>query len=261
MPQFFARNPASPRPVGAQWPSAAPRGFRARVVVEHARGELAGVGDELAVFRHPQQSQATSARPTGRSRARRLRGAARDRSRRARIRRECDATASTRSRASVRLPAVVTSRQSPGTPPRPTRPRSWCSCDTPKRSASRTTIVDAFGTSTPTSMTVVATSTSISPAANARMMASFSSLGIRRAAARIRRPASAGLAVSCASTVGDVCAAVWTASRALALGVVLDPLASIAGHTTKAWRPCASSSATRSQTRGNHPGFSASGTT
>ena len=31
----------------------------------------------------------------------------------------------------------MTSRHSPGTPPRPTRPRSWCSCETPNRSASR----------------------------------------------------------------------------------------------------------------------------
>ena len=37
----------------------------------------------------------------------------------------------------------------------------------PKRSASRITITVAFGTSTPTSMTVVATSTSSSPARNA----------------------------------------------------------------------------------------------
>ena len=39
-------------------------------------------------------------------------------------------------------------------------------------------MVDAFGTSTPTSTTVVATSTSISPRANACMTASFSSEGI-----------------------------------------------------------------------------------
>ena len=39
--------------------------------------------------------------------------------------------------------------------PRPTRPRSWWSCDSPKRSACSTTITVAFGTSTPTSTTVV----------------------------------------------------------------------------------------------------------
>ena len=37
--------------------------------------------------------------------------------------------------------------------------------------------------------------------------------------------------------------------------------ASIAGHTTKPWRPCATSSARRSHTRGRHAGRSASGTT
>ena len=68
-----------------------------------------------------------------------------------------------------RLGASVTSRHSPGWPPRPTRPRSWCSWETPNRSASRITITVALGTSTPTSMTVVATSTSTSPAAKRRI--------------------------------------------------------------------------------------------
>ena len=43
--------------------------------------------------------------------------------------------------------------------PRPTRPRNWCSCARPKRSACSMTISAALGTSTPTSITVVATST------------------------------------------------------------------------------------------------------
>ena len=38
----------------------------------------------------------------------------------------------------------------------PMRPRSWCSCDRPKRSACSTTITVALATSTPTSITVVA---------------------------------------------------------------------------------------------------------
>ncbi len=50
--------------------------------------------------------------------------------------------------------------------PRPTRPRSWCSADRPYRSAFSMTMILAFGTSTPTSMTVVDTSTSSSPALN-----------------------------------------------------------------------------------------------
>ena len=56
-----------------------------------------------------------------------------------------------------------TSRQYDCSAPRPTRPRSWWSCARPKRSASCTIITVAFGTSTPTSITVVATSTSSSP--------------------------------------------------------------------------------------------------
>ena len=43
--------------------------------------------------------------------------------------------------------------------PRPTRPRSWCSWARPKRSACSITMIVAAGTSTPTSTTVVATST------------------------------------------------------------------------------------------------------
>ena len=77
--------------------------------------------------------------------------------------------------------ASVTSRHSPGSPPRPTRPRSWCSCEIPNRSASITTIMVASGTSTPTSMTVVATSTSIPSAplrsAKRRITSSLSSPG------------------------------------------------------------------------------------
>ncbi len=62
--------------------------------------------------------------------------------------------------ARVRAAVPVTSRHRPACPPRPIRPRSWCSWETPKRSASRITITVEFGTSTPTSMTVVETSTS-----------------------------------------------------------------------------------------------------
>ena len=40
--------------------------------------------------------------------------------------------------------------------PRPTRPRNWCNCDKPNFSALSMTITLAFGTSTPTSITVVA---------------------------------------------------------------------------------------------------------
>ena len=72
------------------------------------------------------------------------------------------------------------SRRAPGGPtagscercsPRPTRPRSWCSWEIPKRSAFSTSITVAFGTSMPTSITVVATSTSASPEANSAIAA------------------------------------------------------------------------------------------
>ena len=64
--------------------------------------------------------------------------------------------------------ARETSRQYDCSAPRPTRPRSWWSCASPKRSASWTIITVAFGTSTPTSITVVATRTSSSRALKRR---------------------------------------------------------------------------------------------
>ena len=57
--------------------------------------------------------------------------------------------------------------------PRLTRPRNWCSCDSPKRWASSMTMIVALGTSTPTSTTVVDTSTLIRPCRNASMTAVF----------------------------------------------------------------------------------------
>src|SRR5206468_12140037 len=59
--------------------------------------------------------------------------------------------------------------------PRPIRPRSWWSWERPKRSACSINISVAFGTSIPTSITVVETRTWISPALKRRMIASFSS--------------------------------------------------------------------------------------
>jgi hypothetical protein len=55
------------------------------------------------------------------------------------------------------------STQADAAAPRPTRPRSWCSWLRPKRSACSITISEALGTSTPTSITVVLTSTPIWP--------------------------------------------------------------------------------------------------
>ena len=58
--------------------------------------------------------------------------------------------------------------------PRPTRPRSWCNCDRPNRSAFSMSITVAFGTLTPTSMTVVATMIWAFPLANRCIWWSFS---------------------------------------------------------------------------------------
>ena len=58
--------------------------------------------------------------------------------------------------------------------PRPTRPLSWWSCDSPNRSAFSITIIFAFGTFTPTSITVVDTSMLISPRTNSSITSSFS---------------------------------------------------------------------------------------
>ena len=75
--------------------------------------------------------------------------------------RELEAVASCpRRRAAARDCLGPNSRQTDACSPRPMRPRSWCSWLMPKRSAPSTSMTVAFGTSTPTSMTVVATSTS-----------------------------------------------------------------------------------------------------
>lgn len=63
--------------------------------------------------------------------------------------------------------------------------------ETPKRSASMITMAVALGTLTPTSMTVVATRTSTSPAANRRMTSSFSSGCIRPCSTSTLSPESA----------------------------------------------------------------------
>src|SRR6266850_2544351 len=59
--------------------------------------------------------------------------------------------------------------------PRPTRPRSWCSCASPNRSACSISMTVAFATSIPTSMTLVATRMCTALSRNARIVASRSS--------------------------------------------------------------------------------------
>src|SRR5690554_98766 len=58
--------------------------------------------------------------------------------------------------------------------PRPTRPRNWCSWARPSRSGFSMIISDALGTSTPTSITVVATSKSSSPFLKRSITSAFS---------------------------------------------------------------------------------------
>ena len=93
----------------------------------------------------------------------------------------------------------------------------------------------ALGTSTPTSMTVVATSTSILPAAKALIVASFSAAGIWPCSGATRRSdrcpaASPGAAFSTAIAVPSSAAETF-------------------GHTTYACLPAATSSRTRSHAR------------
>ena len=88
----------------------------------------------------------------------------------------------------------------------------------PKRSASSTTITVAFGTSTPTSITVVAMSTWSSPARKRPITASFSADGSRPWSRPRRSPDS-----SAASRRAKVSSAEATSSLSLS---------PISGHTT-----------------------------
>ena len=111
------------------------------------------------------------------------------------------ASAPSRCAATVPSGASATSRQSPGALPRPTRPRSWCSCESPKTWASRITITVAAGTSTPTSMTVVDTSTGVRPEEKSAIARSFSSLVMRPCRSPTSTPPSRG---SSAQGLGDL---------------------------------------------------------
>ncbi len=102
-------------------------------------------------------------------------------------------------------------------------PRSWCSCERPKRSASSTSMTVAFGTSTPTSITVVATSTCTVPPRNAAIIASFSFDFIWPCSNPTRRPRSS-----------SACSRSYSAVAAFASTL---PLSSTSGHTTYAWCP------------------------
>ena len=91
----------------------------------------------------------------------------------------CSITPSRSEDSSEERARLATRKQWLTAAPRPTRPRSWCNCERPKRSADSMTITEALGTSTPTSTTVVHTSTWRRPARKASITASFSSAFIR----------------------------------------------------------------------------------
>ena len=120
--------------------------------------------------------------------------------------------------------------------PRPTRPRSWCSCARPNRSASSITITLAFGTSIPTSITVVATSRSISPAAKAVIVPSRRSARCWPCTIPMRSSGSAARSRSASASA----LAAWSASDS-----------ATSGTTTKAWRPSAASAARKASIFGS----------
>jgi hypothetical protein len=116
--------------------------------------------------------------------------------------------------------------------PRPTRPRSWCSCAKPSRSAFSMIISEAFGTSTPTSITVVATSRSmlaVLERAHGRLLLGGLHPAVHQADAGIRQAARQAskrrLCAACAST---------------------SSLSSIRVQTQYAWRPSAQAARMRS---------------
>ena len=107
--------------------------------------------------------------------------------------------------------------------PRPTLPLNWWSWLKPNRSAFSITIVVAFATSMPTSITVVATSTSASPARKRRIAASLSAVGIWPCNISKRSPFSGPFCNSSKCVLTDFAS--------------LNPSSSICGSTMYACRP------------------------
>ena len=153
-------------------------------------------------------------------------------------------------------------------PPRPTRPRSWCSWETPNRSASRTTMTVALG-----DVDAHLDRPSSRPARRPRRRRTPASSRPSPRAAAVRaaprpQPASAGRPRSSSSTSttargGHVGAAGVVGSPRRARPA--SPSASRAssspmrGHTTYAWRPLPTSSRTRCQARSSQRGLLRSG--
>ena len=170
------------------------------------------------------------------------------------------ATASSLKREGASGPALVTSKQSPAEDPRPIRPRSWWSWETPKRSASMTTMIVALGTSTPTSITVVDIRTSISPSEKACIVVFFSSVESCPCKIAIRRPLS-GPACRVGANSSTLTTGVDVVPKRKSISLLVESVALIRGATTYAWWPLATSSRMRSQARSKNAGLSKAGMT
>ena len=113
----------------------------------------------------------------------------------------------------------------------------------------------AFGTLTPTSMTVVATRTWTSLAEKARITASFSSGGMRPCRISMRRPRNGPWASMVATSITD------RAGRLSSSSDFAGSSSPMRGQTKYAWWPFATSSRTLANARSSHAGFSRTGTT
>ena len=128
--------------------------------------------------------------------------------------------------------------------PRPTRPRSWCRAASPKRSACSITIQVAFGTSTPTSTTLVAIKIWIVPCRKASRIRCCSDSSTRE----WTRPS-----LNCGKTFSErnsyIRSAVFKVFLRLPVSVSSSSVSSIRGYTKYAWCPQLTSFATKSYTR------------
>ena len=103
----------------------------------------------------------------------------------------------------------------------------------PRRSAFSTIMSEAFGTSTPTSITVVATSNCVCPSWKARMTVSFSAGFMRPWISATRSSGKAAVSTAAVSVAASAC------SRSDS---------SMSGHTQYVWRPSRQAACTRATT-------------
>ena len=114
-----------------------------------------------------------------------------------------------------------------------------------------------FGTSTPTSITVVETRMSICPAANWAMTEVFSSAGCLPCSRPMRNLPTFGFDLSASATAtaaasgrfGFAASSMVSSSSSSSRASSAESSPSIRGQTTNAWRPAATSSATLAHTR------------